>query len=289
MALPTVYFILRTQCKRMPMFVEALRSIEKQICIKKVLVVNHSNTKLELSKAEFPQLEELMVLDLPDLNKKRGAPLNLGLKYILEKTKDGDGFAFLDDDDIFYPQFVQTLINQFSTGQHYLAYGSTMKRNSDGTIIPAFGYKPDLEILVNNFLPINSYLVNLKEFRKNPILLDENLSVLEDWYFLIQIVQNGYTFKYVDANISEFRLHGDGSGSLTIDTVKQWELAEKYIQEKIETLDLKVSNRSMAEFVASLRDRRATLRKIVIPENQKWTVSFWNFLKSIYHKLKMAF
>lgn len=244
---------------------EALRSIERQIGLKTVILVNHSVTEVMVKKTDFSGLSDLVVINLPNLNLKRGVPLNHALRYIIESTSTGDGIAFLDDDDIVYPQFVQTLVSDLKLNDRNVAYGSTMKCVVGATPVPAFEYKPIFELYVNNFIPINAYIIDLKKYRKTPVFFDENLTVLEDWLFLIQLLNNGFKFGYTNTFVSEFRLHNDGSSSLNEKTVANWKSSEEYIQKYLSEAKYEFSGKEFGEFVFSIRERRASLLKISQP------------------------
>ncbi|MCX5880709.1 MAG: hypothetical protein NTU74_02555 [Deltaproteobacteria bacterium] len=136
--------------------------------------------------------------------------------------------AFLDDDDILYPDFSARMIQTMrETGADVICAASN--RSAPGQAVEE-GYRPVsfLNLFVLNFIPINSYIIRLSTLTKTPVFFDEMLDVVEDWHFLLQLLQNGFRFEAIMDILSEYRVISDGNKQIK-DNPEKWENAYSYI------------------------------------------------------------
>lgn len=282
---PQCFFVVRTRGNRPVMLNQCLRSIFRQDRPVQVFLLNHSNTKIDLSvHFSLSERNNIKIVMVEDLKSKRGAPLNIGLKLAMEAVGDGEGYlAFLDDDDIVYPQFLGTLVSEAIRTEKTLVYGATFKRVDSLEPEPAFGYRPTMELFVNNFIPINAYVLNLKKIKKNSVYFDESLDVLEDWKFLLELVLKRHEFGYVDSVISEFSLRTDGSNSLNQDSLEQWEKCEKAIENFVRNQSLEISGNLLMDFGVYFKNNQE--RKFFRPKH-KLVIRKQSILSRICGKLK---
>jgi len=75
-------------------------------------------------------------LHAPDLKRRRGYPLNVGIDYLSAHQDDYDYLCFLDDDDIFYPNFAKTLSQALQDSGKDVVFAQTMGKAIDGSIAP---------------------------------------------------------------------------------------------------------------------------------------------------------
>jgi LmbE family N-acetylglucosaminyl deacetylase len=126
--------------------------------------------------------------------------------------------AFLDDDDLYYPEHLAVLVNaaQSSTKTPYADAVSSFV--SDGethwrTRIFSTPFDRDL-LLVDNYIPLPTLLL-----RRDDILdlggFDTSFELFEDWDLLIRLAQRG-DFVHVPRVTCEIR-HVEGAGSITIE------------------------------------------------------------------------
>jgi len=216
MHLPNCRFasIIRTQGKRVSLLEEALQSVSFQNPSCMAIVVLHGKfEKLALVESICRRIDHLKytLLHAEDLHKKRGYPLNVGLKYLYEHSDVYERVGFLDDDDIYYPFFTQCMDQAFCLTGADVVYSASNKRFPDG--LPVHGYGPDhIGFLpIENFIPINSYSVQTKILKEMNIFFDEELEYMEDWHFLLQLFSRGLRFEAIPERLSEFRIISDGN------------------------------------------------------------------------------
>ncbi|MBL7555559.1 MAG: glycosyltransferase [Bdellovibrionaceae bacterium] len=250
------------------MLTVCLRSIFKQGWPVQIFLLNHSNNEIDLTNYfSLSEREKIKLVNLGHLKAKRGAPLNIGLKLAMEAAQEREAYlAFLDDDDIVYPQFLATLVSEAARTGKTLVYGASFKRVDDAEPEFAFGYRPTMELFVNNFIPINSYVLSLNNLKKDPVYFDESLEVLEDWKFLIELVLKKHKFGYVDSVISEFSVRTDGSNSLNQNSVKHWENCEKEIETFVRGQNLELSGDTLMDFGVYFKNNQE--RKILVPKHK---------------------
>ncbi len=150
-----------------------------------------------------------------ETSKGRSSAANIGIDL-----SQCNHVTFLDDDDIVYPWHLETLIqaaNQFSSGFVYSNYNRSL-------FLTENTYNPDiikgglvweynkLELLINNFLPIHTWLVS-KECIQQVGKFDENLDRLEDYDFLLR-VNNITPFCHISKVTCEYRYYLHSANSI---------------------------------------------------------------------------
>jgi O-antigen biosynthesis protein len=231
--------IVRTQGLRQAMLKETLTSISGQSLPCMAVVVVHAEADIlkhvESVCRETPGLS-FVLLHADQTEKKRGYPLNVGLQYAYTSDCSVEAIAFLDDDDILYADFSARMIRALrDTGADVICAASN--RRVPGEAVEE-GYRPVsfLNLFVQNFIPINSYIVRKVSLAKAPVFFDESFDVVEDWHFLLQLLQNGFRFEAIMDTLSEFRIISDGN-KLVKDNPEIWELSHNrihtYIQDSL--------------------------------------------------------
>lgn len=154
----------------------------------------------------------------------RARLLNVGVE-----ASRGQYIAFLDDDDVVYPQHYEDLIGALEEGDAGWAYGATRRavfgRDADGTLYckkkqefpapPAFS----LPHFVNdNYIPLHAFVLDTSRLGRFPIVFSEELTRLEDYVFLLRL---SALFRpvFVPGHAScEYRLRDDGSNSTPLES-----------------------------------------------------------------------
>jgi glycosyltransferase involved in cell wall biosynthesis/tetratricopeptide (TPR) repeat protein len=148
-------------------------------------------------------------------NMERAAARNTGLKLA-----KGKYIAYLDDDDIFYPDHLETLLTHITKNQAAVAYTDAnrgwqvMEGDTYVTVKRDTPYSFDFDydkILVTNFIPILC-IMHEKECIEQAGLFDETLSTHEDWDLWIRMSRR-YTFHHVKKVTSEFSWRNDGTST----------------------------------------------------------------------------
>ncbi len=247
----SIAVIVRTQGIRQPLLKEALTSISGQSNSCLAVVVAHAGIEmLEMVESvcrEIPSLSWVLI-HADRVENKRGYPLNIGLHYVCASLNDVEAIAFLDDDDILYPNFSARMIQTLrETGADVICAASN--RSVPGQAVEE-GYRPVsfLNLFVQNFIPINSYIIRLASLTKTPVFFDETLDVVEDWHFLLQLLQNGFRFEAITDTLSEFRIISDGNKQ-TKDNPEKWENAYSYIHAFIRDSSFLMNGQMMQRMV----------------------------------------
>ena len=129
---------------------------------------------------------------------------------------DGQYAAFLDYDDIIYQNAYEILITQNKTSSHSISVGKTIKANlkkydngqeyitsKEDFVDRKYNY---VEIFYDNFIPLHSYIINLKSLPKEISRFDESFTLLEDYAFLLRIAQHGpLDLSKMDTPVCEYR------------------------------------------------------------------------------------
>ncbi len=176
----------------------------------------------------------------------RSALLNDGIG-----VAEGRYLAFLDYDDILYPQAYITLIERCkksrkaivvggcNIGRQEFVGGRYITKSTDQYLT---WQKGKFDLLMDNFIPIHSYIIDRRKVKKENLVFNEDLCRLEDYAFLLGLVSKyDFDFEHLLTPLCEYRWRTDGSNTVSVydeDEVKKerWEKAEKVISELKERL-----------------------------------------------------
>jgi len=94
----------------------------------------------------------------------------------------GEFISFLDDDDIIYPNHIESLVAGVNESHYKVVYNNI--ETPDGI---EFQHEFDKQLLrTGNFLPIHSVLFS-RELIDQGIRFDTSLDLYEDWDFWLQL------------------------------------------------------------------------------------------------------
>lgn len=209
---PDVSVIVPTY-NRPKMLAEALRSILSQTYQEfEIVVVNDGG--LDVKSVLTPLSSRNRIIYLThSANKGLAAARNTGLK-----SARGKYIAYLDDDDIFLPDHLETLVSFLQASEYKAAYSDAYRahqRKVNGIYrvvrrdVP-FSYDFDQDrIFIGNFVPILC-LMHEKSCVDAIGLFDESLRAHEDWDFLIRLSMH-CEIAHVRRVTCEFRWRDDGT------------------------------------------------------------------------------
>jgi GT2 family glycosyltransferase/glycosyltransferase involved in cell wall biosynthesis len=153
----------------------------------------------------------------------------------------GEWICFLDDDDWFEPQHIETLARRLAQEPTAVAaYGgvSCVEVDEDsGETREVMRYNLDFDaarLVVENYLPIHSVLFS-REAARRTAGFDETLTIFEDWDFWIQL-SRGARFAHVDAVTATYRL-GSGDSGLYGNAALQEEYAQRILAKWLPALE----------------------------------------------------
>ncbi|MCJ7508208.1 MAG: glycosyltransferase, partial [candidate division Zixibacteria bacterium] len=142
------------------------------------------------------------------------------------KQARGKYIAYLDDDDIYYPNHLETLVVFLERSNYKVAYTDSYQASQTWitdryvTIDKEIKYNFDFDrqkFLVGNYIHIIS-IVHKKELLDEVGLFDEGLETHEDWDLCIRLSQK-YDFYHIKAATAEFRTRDDMSSATSIKRV----------------------------------------------------------------------
>lgn len=246
--LPLVSLVVRT-VNRPYYLVECLESIELQSYPNiQIVLVNDGGPSIRSVVDSVTLTKSLELIELPR-NVGRSASGNVGLA-----AARGEYVGFIDDDDIFYPTHVETLVDRLLQSRALVAYSDAIQADQIKcpfddriymTTAVKLHYSQDFSLatlLQTNFIPILCPLFAAKLLHSVPIPEDERepgvtplrfdtmLDVLEDWDFWIQLGLK-CEFEHVRQITAEYRIRRDGSNTVG-QLQHRWEWSREYIREK---------------------------------------------------------
>jgi len=206
---PLVSIIVRTK-DRPNLLSNALRSIKEQTYANlEIVVVNDGGQDVE-------DLVTALTGNIPvtylthDRRKGRSAAANAGLK-----AAKGLYLNFLDDDDVLYPDHLETLVSCLSATGGDIAYSNVLNvyfkgppgipesREREGRLYSR-DFDPDL-LLFENYMPTMCVLFSRDVLSKIK-RFSEDLEVLEVWDFWIRLSRH-FWFHHIDKVTAEYRFY----------------------------------------------------------------------------------
>lgn len=244
----TVSVILRTK-DRPKLLLNALNSLKNQTYRDfDVVLVNDGGEDVSSLVAFFEVYFPIKYV-CHDVSRGRTAAINTGLQ-----NANGKWIAYLDDDDIFYPWHLETLLQAAENNSAkviYSDYNRALFENCDSLFpirligAPPWDYNRQ-ELLIQNYLPIHSY-IHLRECVDKVGLWNESLDRLEDYEFLLRLSAS-FDFYHVKKVTCEYRYYLDNESSITSQGREVYLTALQKIYRKfpVDTPDL-VHARQMVE------------------------------------------
>jgi len=204
-----VSVIVRTK-DRPALLANALRSIAEQTYANiEIVVVNDGGQDVRDVVTALAGNIPVEYID-HEKSKGRSAAANSGLK-----AARGLYLNFLDDDDLFYPDHIETLIQNLQANNEKIAYTSVLSAHFKGppespencikrVVNHNIDFDPD-RILFQNYIPIMSVLFHRDVFSRVGEF-DKGLDLFEDWDFWIRASRH-FRFFHIDKVTAEYRFY----------------------------------------------------------------------------------
>ena len=161
-----------------------------------------------------------------DYPKERSATRNAGIRIA-----KGKYIGYLDDDDLYYPDHIQTLVEFLENSEYKVAYTDATKADQekqDGKYVTinrsvsySYDFDPDL-LMVNNYIPILC-IMHERGCLEQTGLFDETLDTHEDWDLWIRMCLKFGSFYHIKQTTCEFTWRTDGSTT----TSRKWDDFER--------------------------------------------------------------
>jgi LmbE family N-acetylglucosaminyl deacetylase/glycosyltransferase involved in cell wall biosynthesis len=194
--------IVRTK-NRPALLAEAVASIRATGYPAEIVVVNDGGV--------HPQLDGVTLVE-HERSRGRSEAANAGVN-----AAKNEYIAFLDDDDLYYPEHLSALANA-ARGSNVTWYSDAVSAFIDGAERKAMRiYARDFDrelLLVDNYIPLPTLLLRRADFLDLGGF-DAAFDLFEDWDFLIRLSQRG-EFIHVPRITCEIR-HIKGGGSIVMD------------------------------------------------------------------------
>lgn len=205
--------IIRTQGGRFDLFAEAIASVESQPFPLTPVVVVHGNDKTYARVSQWCRgtSSAAIVLQARDTDRSRGYPCNVGLEYI-KRHADTFGFvSFLDDDDIYYPDYAARMATALNISGADVVYAEANRREpwKEHTVGPSL--MPATCLVAGNFIVINSFALRTDALIRSGACFEEDMEYLEDWHFLISLLGARVRFMPLFETVTEYRIVSDGN------------------------------------------------------------------------------
>jgi len=184
---------------------EALDSVAQQTYPHiEILVVNAKGEDHPTVPARSGHFPVLFIPSAIHLDRSRAA--NVGIDQ-----GNGDYLAFLDDDDLLFPDHIACLVKALrdSTGARCAYAGVRVEFYRNGRIEREGAYNEPydpVKLWTSNFIPIHAVLFH-RSLCLEGCRFDENLDVYEDWDFWMQLSQHT-TFVHLDRISACYRNFG---------------------------------------------------------------------------------
>lgn len=153
----------------------------------------------------------------PEPADARAALLNMGLQ-----AGTGRYAAFLDYDDVIYPEAWRLLVGELRDSGAAIAFGGILTTAvSRAGVAPVTRTKRHVfrgeglaQLLRGNFCPLHSFVLDRTRIAPADLRVDETLSALEDYDLLLRLcARYPSSFRLKDRIVGEYLLKDDGSNA----------------------------------------------------------------------------
>jgi hypothetical protein len=242
---PIFAALIRTTGARNELLLDALESVELQSQPCLAIVAVHAQESIWSEVRALCPSANVLHAPNEDPARRRGYPVNVGIDHCLEQHPEIECVFLLDDDDIIYPFFTSMMTATFEATGADLVYASANCRESGKPLAPAYPIKPFYHLFDRNFIPSNSYAIRTSFLKRSAVRMDEDLDSLEDWLFLLRLIEHGCRFAPLDATLSEFRSDAPAESAHRYN-LEQWNASAERIRAYINSTNFQISGAELS-------------------------------------------
>jgi len=240
----TLVSVIIPTYNRPEMLAEALASVFSQTHkIYEIIVVNDAGEDVKEVISAF-NANNVITYICHSTNKGLASSRNSGLEIA-----KGKYITYLDDDDIFYPDHLETLITFLEASDYKIAYTDAIRADQvlqkDGKykIVPSGLYMSRdfsrKSLLKNNISPVHCFM-HEKSCLEGGIRFDPTLLSHEDWDLWIRLARK-YDFQHIKKATVEYRHRKEGFTQLSNSTNPMFSrsgrmVIDRYRDEEIESV-----------------------------------------------------
>ncbi len=200
--------VVITTCNRPAFLKEALNGISKQtLKPKEVIIINDcSDTSYApvLDAIEKANARHIILEERSGANRAR----NVGIQESF-----GEVVAFLDDDDIWLPNYLSEISSQYRDGADAVVTGFRQLGNESIVVV-----NQDSEVTKLSLLRGNTYCgmsgFSCKKEIIEELLFDEQLPNGQDWDMFVRLLLGNYNFRNISKGLFLYRFqNADGIGA----------------------------------------------------------------------------
>lgn len=149
----------------------------------------------------------------------RSELLNLGLR-----GAKGRYLAFLDYDDVLYPEAYELLVSRLKESRAAIAFAAVRIMQLDvydrylyatEEIIPGYRGTGLIDLFRNNFCPLHSYAIDRDQMSGDLLLFETTMTMQEDYDWLLRLCASHLSdFTLVNTRIGDYYYKTDGSNTV---------------------------------------------------------------------------
>ncbi len=149
----------------------------------------------------------------------RSELLNLGLR-----GATGRYVAFLDYDDVLYPEAYELLVAQLKESRAAIAFASVRIMQLDvydrylfatEEIIPGYKGAGLIDLFRNNFCPLHSYAIDREMVADDPLFFEITMTMQEDYDWLLRLCARHLSdFTLINTRVGDYYYKTDGSNTV---------------------------------------------------------------------------
>lgn len=187
----------------------------------------------------------------------RSALLNMGVRHAT-----GRFLAFLDYDDVLYPEAYQLMISRLQRSGAAIAFAAVRVMRLDvyesflftvKRVRPPFNGSNLVDLFRNNFCPLHSYVMDRSQISGGLIQFNTSLIMEEDYDVLLRVCAKYHSdFSLIRTNIGDYYYKSDGSNTVPTDGGLTGEARARYMEIRWaieETRRTTVLSREVQEFL----------------------------------------